>query len=369
MMAYTESHIQTSAAASWDHWSMTLLLLLGLLSGCAGHQRASQIKQVQDSDVLVRSEYRHSAMGTLFRIVVYSDKGGNPAIAAKEAFDRVDEIEVVASDWNRESEIRTLCQSAPHEQMVPVSADLANLLQKSVKIHQQTQGRFDISMGALTRLWRRCFLAKRLPTDSDLEQARRQTGMQFIELDGGYAGLSEVAIDIDLGGIAKGYAVDEALKIMQASGYRHSLVDGGGDMAFGPPAADTTGWKILLPSGPRRVTTAGAVATSGDTQRNMEIDGEKYSHILNPLTGMGIRNSAMVTVFAEDAATADAYATAYSVPGHWPPDGIPGLGGSPVAIECLYSQPEKKQRWGVMPGQIDLRGTTGTGEGDSRSVP
>ena len=290
-------------------------------------------------------------------------------MAAREAFDRIDAIEEVASDWNRESEIRSWCRSAPHDQLLPISEDLATLLQKSLQIHEQTQGRFDISLGTLTRLWRRCFLAKKLPSPADLQEARRQTGMKFIELEGRFARLSEVAIDIDLGGIAKGYAVDEALQIMQVSGFRHSLVDGGGDIAFGPPAIGSAGWKIVLPSGPRRLICAGAVATSGDTERSVEIGGERYSHILNPFTGMGIRNSAMVTVFADNATSADAFATAYSIPGHWPPDGTPGAEGSPVAIECLSSQTEQKRLWGELPGRLDLTGVPGTGEEDSGSVP
>lgn len=368
MMAYPETDIQSSSAASESDrlhnqcryprfripvpakWLLGMLVF-GLLTGCALQNTVTPPEMGNDIEEPMRTEFRHVAMGTLFRIVVVGQSAVDPGNAVKEAFARIDEIEAVASDWNKESEIREWCRSAPHPEPVPVSADLATLLRHSFTIHEQSEGHFDISMGSLTRLWRRCFLANRLPSESDLERAFLQTGMKFIELKGREAWLTKGGVGLDLGGIAKGYAVDQALKLMIDRGHPHTLVDGGGDLAFSVPHSDSAGWRIVLPSGPRRFDTAGAVATSGDSEKYVEIDGHRYSHILDPQTGLGLKDSSLVTVVATSATIADAWATACSVPGVWPPANKSEMKDYPLGLEKLSVSGEVES-WGVFPESV-----------------
>jgi thiamine biosynthesis lipoprotein len=370
MMAYPESDIQTSAVASASHrgWGVLLLLLSLGLSGCLLTSHSSEDRSPEEGNPVLRREFSHRAMGTRFRIVVVGAQAGDSGSSARKAFDRIDEIEAVASDWDRNSEIRVWCRAAPHLKPVPISEDLARLLEHSFQIHEQSEGRFDISLGSLSRLWRRCFLAGRLPSAESLERAFLQTGMDFIEWDGSRARLTKAGIGLDLGGIAKGYAIDQALEVMKQAGYPHTLVDGGGDLAFGPPHARSEGWKITLPSGDRKFAEAGALATSGDTEKTIEIAGQRYSHILDPKTGLGVLNSAVVTVSAETATVADAWATACSVPGSWPPGGEPGRSGFPKAIQRILMTGEV-QNWGNLPPLTPPEASTGTGGSDSGSVP
>jgi len=365
-MAYTDSHIQTSASLPPPsvRGICSLMICLLIVGGCQNRELR------RDSpDISVRHEYQHPAMGTRFRIVVLSQPGSNPEDAVKRAFERIDQIERVASDWNPESEVRTWCRSAPHREAIVVSSDLATLLKSSLRIHDQTQGRFDITLGALTRLWRRCFRAERLPSQEDLELAYSQRGIDSIEVAGRKARLSKAGVSVDLGGIAKGYAVDEALQLLDEFGFIHCLVDGGGDLAFGPAWPGSSGWVVRLPSGVHRFYSPGAVATSGDSARYIEIDSARFSHILNPKTGLGLRNSPWVTVYAEDATTADAFATAYSVPGPLPEESDLGSTGFPRAIQIIDPNTAEVKRWGRFPGRWPIPSGAGTGEGNPPSVP
>lgn len=367
-MAYPETDIQSSSISSESdrlghqcpfptirnpvpgYWLFGLLVF-GLLTGCALQNPVTPLDVGAGGEEPPRTEYRHIAMGTLFRIVVVGHFHGDPENAVKEAFARIDEVEKVASDWNRESEIRTWCRSAPHSDPVSVSADLALLLRHSFDMHDLSEGRFDISLGSLTRLWRRCFLAGRLPSESDLERAFRHTGMNFIELKGRKARLTKGGVGLDLGGIAKGYAVDQALQLMIDRGYSHTLIDGGGDLAFSAPHPDSAGWRIVLPSGPRRFKSAGAVATSGDSEKHVEIEGRRYSHILDPKTGLGLEESPVVTVVASSATVADAWATACSVRGGWPPAGKSEMKGIPLGVEKISVSGEVES-WGKFPDPV-----------------
>jgi thiamine biosynthesis lipoprotein len=133
--------------------------------------------------------------------------------------------------------------------------------------------------------------------------------------------LERPCMKLDLGGIGQGYAADQALAVLTARGIRSALVDAGGDIAMSAPPPDRPGWIVELqspePAGettPRELTLHDCgVTTSGDTEQFVELDGIRYSHIIDPETGWAMRDSASVTVIAPDATTADALATALSV--------------------------------------------------------
>jgi len=246
--------------------------------------------------------------------------GKSAEASVESAFARIDEIEKVASDWDRNSEVRVLCRSVPHIEPMKMSDDLRRILSLSQMIYERSSGRFDVTLGGWTRLWRRCHKAGRIPSPEELAKASVGQGMHHLQLSdqGIYCTASQLALD--LGGIAKGFAVDEALKVMIDHGYPHSLVDGGGDIAFGPPAPSSKGWIIESPSGVFQFDQAGAVATSGDSARYIEVGGVRYSHILDPRTGFGLQSSRTITVYSRSCAEADAMATALSIPSQVVPD-------------------------------------------------
>ena len=275
---------------------------------------------------LHRLQIDHGAMGTRFRITVFHRDRDTVEEVSRRALVRIDQIERACSDWDSSSELRRLCRLAPHREPVAVSDDLLEVLLRSVAISRASNGAFDPTVGSLVRLWRRCHQAGRLPREHELDRAREGMGIDGIVIDaaGGTVQLLRKGIAIDLGGIAKGFAVAEAFAEMEMAGIRHLIVDGGGDLMLGDPPPGRDGWRIEIAASvdqqsatdrPLRllVSGRGAIATSGDASRFIHIGDRRYSHILDPVTGVGIEGPHAATVFAADGATADALATAISV--------------------------------------------------------
>jgi thiamine biosynthesis lipoprotein len=174
-------------------------------------------------------------------------------------------------------------------------------------------------------LWRQARRTHRLPEPARLERARRSVGYQKMRLVPSRHAIELLASDmrLDLGGIAKGYALDEALKILQKHGIRRALVSGGGDMALGEAPPGKAGWRVEL--APLDVTNAppaeflllqnAGLATSGDLFQRLDIDGKRYSHIVDPRTGIGLTDHSLVSVIARDGMTADSLTKVVSVLG------------------------------------------------------
>ena len=270
-----------------------------------------------------RIQVDHQAMGTHFSITAFHTDPQLAHRAAVAALDRIDAIEEACSDWNAASELRQLCRSAPHREAVPVSEDLFLVLEKSLEISEASSGAFDPTIGPLVRLWRRCRLAERLPREAELQRARAAMGIDGIVLEGAQRSvqLLREGVAIDLGGIAKGYAVQKAFEQLERAGVRHAIVDGGGDLVLGDPPPGRRGWRIEIGTGkepeadPLRliVSGRGAIATSGAGNRYVQIGDRRYSHILDPSTGIGVEGPQAVTVLSSDGTTSDALATAISV--------------------------------------------------------
>ncbi len=282
---------------------------------------------------LERFAFEHEAMGTRWRIVAYAPERAALVPAACAAFERVDALERALSDWNPGSELRRLdahsdagAPSAP----IPVSLDLFRVLERALELARLTEGAFDPTVGPYVRLWRRAARQGELPTPAQLERARRSVGWRALELDPAARTVSLLRPDmrLDLGGIAKGDAAQEALGVLRAHGFSRAYVDGGGDLALGEPPPGERGWRVALEpfghaapepprAGERRVVSLAnvAVATSGDARRSIELGGRRYSHLVDPRTGLGLTGSLAVTVVAPDGAQADALASAVSVLG------------------------------------------------------
>ncbi|HEV2351475.1 MAG TPA: FAD:protein FMN transferase [Terriglobia bacterium] len=281
------------------------------------------IKSVHQA--LTRFEFTQIHMGTEFKIVLYAPDADLAAQASDAAFRRIAVLDAIMSDYNPGSELMRLCQKSGGPP-VRVSDDLYHVLAQAQQLAERSQGAFDITVGPVVRLWRQARARHQLPDPWSLAQALKLVGYKNLCLDpaGKTAQLLQPGMLLDLGGIAKGYAADEAIAVLQAHGIHRALVGGAGDIRTGAPPPDRRGWLIAIaPFDPGDKTADrffllhdGAVSTSGDAEQHLDIAGVRYSHIVNPKTGLGLTGHASVTVVAPNGITADSLATAVSVLGH-----------------------------------------------------
>ncbi len=273
---------------------------------------------------LGKYEFTEIHMGVDFKLVFYAADADAANRAAAAAFARIEQLNGILSDYLPDSELSRLSNSARHQQPVAVSDDLWTVLRHAQQLAERTHGAFDVTVGPYTSLWRRAKRRKELPTAGRLAAARAAVGFEFLRLDEKTrtAKLLRPGMRLDLGGIAKGYAADEALRVLCQHGIRRGLVDGSGDIAIGEPPPGQSGWRIgIAPlerdAAPSRylLLARQAIATSGDAWQHVEIDGVRYSHIIDPKTGLGLTTPSSVTVVARNCTTADSLASAVSVLG------------------------------------------------------
>jgi thiamine biosynthesis lipoprotein len=274
---------------------------------------------------LNRFEFTEPQMGVPFRIVLYAPDRARAEAAARAAWARIAALNAVMSDYDSDSELSRLAATAGSGQAVPLSEDLWRVLERAQALARRTDGAFDVTVGPAVILWRKARRDRALPDPARLARARAAIGWQHLELDARRrtARLRVPGMKLDLGGIAKGYAADEALKVLAEQGIHHALVSGGGDLAVSDPPPGKPGWRIEVAppeaaagGPPRHVQLRRAgLATSGDLFQHVEIGGVRYSHIVDPRTGMGLTDQSQVTVIARDGMTADSLSTAISVLG------------------------------------------------------
>lgn len=270
-----------------------------------------------------RYAFSQPHMGTIFRIVLYAPDKDQAEDVADQAFARVEQLDRIMSDYRETSELMSLCRRAGSGP-VRVGRDLYEVIERAQKIAAESDGAFDITIGPVVKLWRRARRTRELPRDERLQAALALTSYKLIHLNpsASTVELEKSGMQLDLGGIAKGYAADAALAIISRNNIKSALVAAGGDIAVShaPPAA--RGWRVALgaldPARKNKILWLqnAAVSTSGDEQQNVEIGGQRYSHIVDPRTGIGVTGHSATTVIAPDAATTDAFATALSVLGH-----------------------------------------------------
>jgi FAD:protein FMN transferase len=245
-------------------------------------------------------------MGTLVRLQVYAAGEEQARTAFAAAFARIASLDDALSDYKPASELNRLPR--------PASADLLRVVEAAQSLAVETDGAFDITIGALTRLWRDARRARRVPDAAALAEARSHTGYRKLHVDAAGITLDDPAIKLDLGAIAKGYAADEALETLRRAGCPRALVALSGDLAIGDPPPGRNGWRVAA-AGRILLLSNQAVSTSGDREQHLDAGGTRYSHIVDPATGLGLVSAATVTVIARRGIDADALATAASVLG------------------------------------------------------
>ncbi len=272
-----------------------------------------------------RFEFESKHMGTTFRIVLYAADKEAAKKAADAAFARVAELDQSMSDYKQTSELMQLCKrfaTADRKEPVKVSDDLFFVLSKAEELSKKSHGAFDVTVGSVVQLWRHARRTQELPDPKEFAAAREKVGYRKVKLDPSKKTvlLTTPGMQLDLGGIAKGYAADEALKLLREKhGIKSALVAAFGDIACGDPPPSSDGWTVdIAPIAksqkPRTLKLANAaVSTSGDLEQFVVINGVRYSHVLDPKTGLGLTGGRSVTVIAPDGTTADSMTKAVSV--------------------------------------------------------
>jgi len=269
-------------------------------------------------------------MGTFARVVAVAADSSTAKKCIDAALAEIEKVDELMSDYKSDSEISEVNRDAAGR-AVKVSRSTYKVLQRSVEFSKLTDGAFDVTVGPLVDQWRAAADANSVPSDTELATARSKVGYEKLILDANEMSVrfAVEGMRIDLGGIAKGYAIDKAIEALQNSGAAGGMVDIGGDIrCFGVPAGKKDSWLVGLQDPNKAVVGIGgsgillklklrnrAVATSGDYQQFILIEGERHSHIIDRKTAAGARGLSSVTIIAESATDADALATAVSVMG------------------------------------------------------
>ncbi len=295
-----------------------VLALLGAmiwLSGC----RSTPV-----TEGLQRFEFKQPHMGTLFTITLYARGELAARVSADAAFARIAALDRMMTDYDPESELMQLGRK-PVGEPIRVSDELFDILQQSQRVAELSGGAFDVTIGPVVRQWRRARRTGTLPVPEALARVRELVGWRKLKLDPRQqtVTLTVPNMQLDLGGIAKGYAADQALAILKSQGLTRALVAASGDIAVGDPPPGKRNWRVAVgqldgkDGKPARILflNNAAVSTSGDAEQFVEIGGQRYSHIVDPHTGVGLTERLQVTVIGRRATATDAFATAASVLG------------------------------------------------------
>jgi thiamine biosynthesis lipoprotein len=256
-------------------------------------------------------------MGTLFRIKLYANDQAQAQQAFRAAFARIAQLDNILSDYKPASELNELSKRA-FNRPVRVSDDLFKVLSASEKLSDETGGAFDVTIGPLTHLWREARKVNRPPERAAIDEALNRSGFRKLHLNAARqtVELDQPGMQLDVGGIAKGYAADEALAVLHGLAIHSALVAASGDLAFSDPPPGQPGWKIGVDSFDKVLVLAnGAVSTSGPSEQHLDAGGVRYSHIIDPKTGIGLTKEITATVIATNGMDADGMATAVCVLG------------------------------------------------------
>ncbi|MEM9346280.1 MAG: FAD:protein FMN transferase [Planctomycetota bacterium] len=273
---------------------------------------------------MTRYTFERKLMGTGCVITVYADNAKEASASSNAAFDEMDRLVSVMSDYiqhHPESELLQLAQhsSEDPEEARHVSDDLWAVLARSAEVHDATGGAFDITAKPFTNMWRTSRERRELPPKAAIDRMRPFVGMEHLVLDKDKqtARLAKQGAWLDLGGIAKGYIADRALGVLKQRGLTMAQVQAGGDMALGDPPPGLEGWPINVADFPTAEGERGlafwhangGVSVSGDAFRFIEIEGVRYSHVIDPRTGLGVTGSRYCCVKGPSAFATDAAAT------------------------------------------------------------
>lgn len=262
--------------------------------------------------ILYRFPFR--AMGSPCEIQLYSDTKRQAQSAASMAIADVLRIEARYSRYREDSVLSVINRVAARGGETAVDEETAALLHYADTCYRQSEGLFDITSGVLRKAWD--FKAQKVPEQTEIEQLLRVVGWEKVHLNTSRISFKYPGMQLDFGGIGKEYAVDRAAAICREQGMEHGLVDLGGDIKIIGPHADGRPWSVGLRH-PRKpgalmatvMVYSGAVASSGDYERCIVVNGQRYSHVISPKTGWPVAGLAGLSVLAEQCVIAGSACT------------------------------------------------------------
>jgi FAD:protein FMN transferase len=271
---------------------------------------------------LKRFQFLENKMGSSFNIIFYHTDSAEAAFIAKECFSIIDSINNIFSDYSSESEVGKLALQTTYRD-IKVSGELFAMILQSKEAWRKSGKTFDITIGALSHLWRKASRENKFPEKTEIKKAKQSTGFENIIIDVKSKTISfnKPRMKLDFGGIVPGYAAQKVIDYLRSKNINHALADASGDivMSDAPPGKNRWSIGINLPESENELWDKKlelkncAVSTSGDVYRFIVYNGKKYSHIIDPRTGYGVTSQRNVTVIAKDGATADWLATACSI--------------------------------------------------------
>lgn len=301
---------------------LALCMALPALAPAATARDAASTRGVPAG--LSRFEFSEPHMGTEARVVLYSRDRATARRAADSGFARIRALDAVLSDYRDDSELSLLAARAGQGPVL-VGDDLFAVLEAAQSLAQRSDGAFDATRGAVTRLWRQARQLDEMPEGARIEAALASGSYRDLQLDANArtVTLARPGMRLDVGGIAKGYAAEQALHAIEAAGAGSALVALGGDIALGAPPPGHAGWQVDVapldvPGAPAATTLLlhdAAVSTAGDAEQWMQVDGMRYSHVLDARNGRPLDFRSTTTVIARRGLEADGLDTAASVLG------------------------------------------------------
>src|SRR5436190_3049529 len=271
---------------------------------------------------LKRFEFSNNKMGSSFNIIFYHTDSAEAASLAIKCFLIVDSLNDTFSDYSSESEVGKLALQV-NQTDIKVSDELFSMIIRSKDIWKRSGKTFDITIGALTQLWRKAKKDNRFPSEAEIKAAKQLTGFENLIINNQSKTISftKKEMRLDFGGIVPGYAAQSVIDFLKTKNISIALADASGDIVVSDPPPGKNGWTIgiNLPENENEVWDKKlelknfAVSTSGDVYRYTIHNGIKYSHIIVPGTGYGVTSQRNVTVIAKYGAHADWLATACSI--------------------------------------------------------
>lgn len=272
---------------------------------------------------LQRFTFDHRQMGTQFRIILYASDFAVAKTAVTTAFAEIDRLNGIFSDYDENSELSLLTSRTGSDKRIAISKEMWTLLRQAQLISRKSRGAFDITIGPLSKLWRRAFRQQVFPKTDRILAAKQLVGYRklLVSAKQPILRLKKEGMRLDAGGIAKGFALDQAMAVLKSHGIQFALIDGGGDILVSNAPPGETGWRFQtkMVSENQKLEPINllfencAVATSGDTYRYLEWEGKRYSHIIDPRSGLGVSHGALVSVQAPTGMLADALASTLSI--------------------------------------------------------
>jgi FAD:protein FMN transferase len=291
---------------------------------------------------LNRFEFTQTEMAIPIRIVLYAADDTTAAAASHAAFARFHQLNALLSDYDPESELRRLCDTSSEGKPVRVSDDLWRVLVRAIELAERSEGAFDATVGPAVLLWRNARRTKELPSPKSIQAALSKVGYRWVRLHPKQQSVEMLRpkMRLDFGGIAKGYAVDEALRALRKGGITRMMVVAGGNIGLGDPPPGKRGWRIGVappdaqkPARQYLSLSHAAISTSGDLWQYAVIGGVRYSHLVDPRTGMALTDHGSVTVVGPDGLSTDGLSTAVAILG--PEKGLKLVEATPGAAALI----------------------------------